>query len=196
MIGGSTSIGTSSSIGGSKSTGSGDGAGTGAGGSTGALTAAIAGRELRRTLVPRRDAEGGYESGSRSGVSLTTGGRTESPTAMMRIAKIADDEGGVELGAAEIGAASLPLLTSAGGGGSLRGRGGGGSLRGRGTAADSGRGGVDAAFNAFSAAARASSSSTEPRAEPNVGSDGGRPATSFASALNDGFERRRGIGGG
>jgi hypothetical protein len=58
------------------------------------------GRELRRTLVPSREADGGYESGSRSGaLSCVAGGRTESPTAMMRIAKIADEDGGTDAGA-------------------------------------------------------------------------------------------------
>ncbi len=37
--------------------------------------------------------------------SCAAGARTESPTAMMRIAKIADDEGGVDAAALEAGAA-------------------------------------------------------------------------------------------
>jgi hypothetical protein len=87
-----------------------------------------------------------------SGVgSCATGGRTESPTAMMRIAKIADVEvdgggkpDGLELGAdVEVDGGGKPDVLEAGGGGaaaisgtegdeSLRKRGPGGSLRGRG----------------------------------------------------------------
>ena len=97
------------------------------------------------------------------------------------------------MGGLDIGAASLAAMAKgAAGGGSLRGRGGGGSLRGRGGAAADGRGATDTDLAALSDATRAASDSLE----PNEGSEGGRLATSFASLLNDGFERRRGIGGG
>ena len=149
------------------------------------LCLAIAGRELRRTLVPRRDAEGGYESGSRSGAfSCTAGGRTESPTAMMRIAKIADEEGGAALA----------------GGGSLRGRAaGGGSLRGRGGDVI-GRGGADTPLGGVSSGARGAGSeeASEPADAVSDGSEGARapPCPSPSSEAIAGFERRRGMGGG
>ncbi len=47
-------------------------------------------------------------------VSWAAGERTESPTAMMRIAKIADDEGGTEGGGLEAGAGGSPPWATAG----------------------------------------------------------------------------------
>ena len=99
----------------------------GAGGTSGATARAIDGRELRR-VVPKRDADGGYESGS-SGVSGSRGtgfGRAASPTAMMRIAKMAEEDDGTD----DTGAGSILSSTSSTGPVS-RGAAGGGSLSGR-----------------------------------------------------------------
>jgi hypothetical protein len=100
---------------------------------------------------------------------------------MMRIAKIADEEGGaLEIGPDDAGAAE------AGGSLSPRGRGGGGSLRGRGGEAI-GRGAFEITLYAPLSAA-----------EPSVGSDGGRADSEASASLaaKPGFERRFGIGGG
>src|SRR4051812_32395482 len=120
-----------------------------------------------------------------SGVgSCAAGGRTESPTAMMRIAKIADDDGGVDGGALDAGAGGI---TESGTDGheSRAGRGGGGSLRGRGGEAI-GRGALELAFAAPVSPA------------DSAGSEGIRAALALlASPVSgiEGFERRR-IGGG
>lgn len=120
--------------------------------------AAGAGREERRTPVPRRDAFGASSFGSASLTgSCATGGRAESPTAMMRIAKMAEGEvdgggnpgGGLEAdgaGAAEVEARAFGEAASdVAGDESARKRGPGGSLRGRGGLAI-GRGAFEASF--------------------------------------------------
>ena len=153
--------------------------------------AAGAGREERRTPVPRRDALGGNASGSLSGTgSSDTGARTESPTAMIRIAKIAEGDaegggkapGGLEAGAGD--AADDATASGTEGDESARKRGaGGGSLR--------GRGGVAIGRSAFAASFAASPA-------PSAGSEGivalGE-GFAIATSGNEGLERRR-IGGG
>jgi len=117
----------------------------------------------------------------------------------MRIAKIADEEGG----GADTGGADEA-------GGSLRGRAGagGGFDAGRG-GTGTGRGGAETDFCADSALASAGSEGVRPapsagsdgaRAPPSAGSDGERVVagapSAFSNAVTPGFERRRGIGGG
>jgi len=181
--GSSTSIGTSISIDGPVSVGRAARGGT----TMGAAAAAVgAGRELRRTVVPRREADGGYEFGSRSGVgSCAVGARTESPTAMMRIAKIAEGEvdGGGKPGGLEAGADGA-AESGTEGEESVRKRGGGGSLR--------GRGGVAIGRSAFAVSFPSAASAA------SAGSEGVRAALGMLTVLtsgNEGFERRR-IGGG
>jgi hypothetical protein len=114
-------------------------------------------------------------------------GRTESPTAMMRIAKIAEGDaegGGKAPGGLEAGAvAGAAAAAGTEGDESARKRGaGGGSLR--------GRGGVAIGRSAFAVSFAASAAS--------AGSEGDRaPGAAFAVATsgNEGLERRR-IGGG
>jgi hypothetical protein len=104
---------------------------------------------------------------------------------MMRIAKIAGDDGAGDAGAAPSGAGAAPsgslaLVV----GGSLRGRGAGGSLRGRG-GVSCGRGATDTDFGSLD--------------EANAGSEPGRGTAEFgpvSSGESAGFERRFGIGGG
>lgn len=120
--------------------------------------------------------------------------------AMMRMAKMADDEGGGD----ELGAADTEGWLSAGaGGGTDAGRAAGGLESGRGGAA-TGRGGLTTDFSELSAliGRGASSGSVKAGAEgepPSAGSDGervvlGAPVSSASPSA--GFERRRGIGGG
>ena len=121
-----------------------------------------------------------------SGVgSWALGERTESPTAMMRIAKIAGEvEGGVE-GGGNPGWLAAATGSAESGDESLRRRGPGGSLR--------GRGGDAIGRSAFALALPAAASAAE-----SVGSEGVRPLLdAFGSLLSgiEGFERRR-IGGG
>jgi len=154
---------------------------------------------------------------------------------MMRIAKMAEDDGGADTGGpAEAGGS---LRGRAAGGGVDAGRGGGGLDAGRGGAA-TGRGELELGFRRFSApipntetaSLAATAGSDGERAKPagsdgerakaagsdgeraaTAGSDGARtatagsdgervvagaPASSLSLAANDGFERRRGIGGG
>ena len=113
-----------------------------------------------------------------SGVgSCAAGGLTESPTAMMRMAKIAD-----EVGATGVGAdATLASRSRGPGDESLRRRGPGGSLRGRGGTAI-GRGAFETALV------------TPESSGPSAGSEGVRVPASLSAI--DGFERRLGIGGG
>ncbi len=115
-------------------------------------------------------------------VSWAAGERTESPTAMMRIAKIADDEGGTEGGGLEAGAGGSPPWATAGDE-SLRRRGPGGSLRGRG----------GAAIGAFGVALVSPSA---PAA--SAGCEGVRTLLGALASLLPGIEglERRRIGGG
>jgi hypothetical protein len=144
---------------------------------------------------------------------------------MMRIAKMAEDDGGADTGGpAEAGGS---LRGRAAGGGVDAGRGGGGLDAGRGGAA-TGRGELELGFRRFSApipntetaslaatagseGARAATAGSDGERAATAGSDGERAATagsdgervvagatasSLSLAANDGFERRRGIGGG
>jgi hypothetical protein len=142
---------------------------------------------------------------------------------MMRIAKIADEDGGGDEIGADTGGSLSARAAGAGGGGFESGRGG----------AATGRGGVATAFSGLSAGIgrgtmtspergstgsdgeregsegeRASVGSDGERARvgsdgerTSVGSDGerlvaGAAGSSLSSAVSDGFERRRGMGGG
>jgi hypothetical protein len=154
---------------------------------------------------------------------------------MMRIAKIAEDDGGADTGGPEEAGGSL--RGRAAGGGVDAGRGGGGLDAGRGGAA-TGRGELELGFRRFSApipstetaslaatagsdgeraatagsdgerakaagsdGERAATAGSDGERAATAGSDGervvvGDPASSLSLAGNDGFERRRGIGGG
>jgi len=135
----------------------------------------------------------------------------------MRIAKIAEDEGGAETGGTDDTGGSLRgrgACTAIGGAGTDAGR-AGGFEAGRGGAA-TGRGGVALGFAAVSGS-KASGRMTSPLdtmgsddARASVGSDGARTSdgsdgervvagelpSSASTATSPGFERRRGIGGG
>lgn len=121
-----------------------------------------------------------------SGVgSCAAGGRTESPTAMMRIAKIAElaADGGGNPGGLDAGAGGTDGAAASGTDGdeSLRRRGPGGSLR--------GRGGEAIGRSAFEFACPV------PMSAGSAGSEGVRALPAAPMSGKDGFERRR-IGGG
>jgi len=118
-----------------------------------------------------------------SGVgSCAAGGRTESPTAMMRIAKIAElvVDGGGNPGGLEAGAGGA-ATSGTDGDESLRRRGPGGSLR--------GRGGEAIGRSAFEFACPV------PMSAGSAGSEGVRVPLAAPTSGKEGFERRR-IGGG
>jgi hypothetical protein len=114
---------------------------------------------------------------------------------MMRMAKMAEDEGGGD----ELGAAGS--LSAEAGCGTEAGRPAGGHESGRGGAA-TGRGGLTTDFSALSELLGRGASSGKAGAEgerPSAGSDGERDvlgALVSSASASCGFERRRGMGGG